>query len=259
MKKELLLLLFILTLNIIHCQNKNLLGKNYYLISNIEVKTSSNIGRQNDQLLNIKRGTNIVIDAYNDSNYVCRVLPFIDSIDNVNIVYKYSKNGSTEDIYFTLSFKDFEKYCTESIKTHSFSLGIPTIPIKLRFGNGGSEENPRYFNFEGNINLGLSLGYKYSFGLEKQQSISIVSGFTLSFIPLDSLSTKGKIITKTSASSFSPHFGLIFSDNNFQFGVFTGIDFLYGETNKYWIYKNQPWLGIGFGYSLFNSNNVTKN
>lgn len=258
MKKEFLLFILIFTLNNILCQNKNLMGKTYSLNSNIEVKVSSNIGRINEEILNINRGTTIIIDAYNDSNYVCRVLPFNDSIENVDLVYKYSTKDKKE-IYFVLSFKDFEKYCTEAIKTHSFSLGIPTIPIKLRFGNGGKEENPRYFNFEGNINLGLSLGYKYSFGFEKKNSISIVSGFTLSSVPVDSLSTKGKIVTKTSASSFSPHLGLIFSDNNFQFGLFCGVDFLYGETNKYWIYRNQPWLGLGFGYSLFNTDNVKKN
>ncbi len=68
---------------------------------------------------------------------------------------------------------------------------------------------------------------------------------------VDSLTTKGNLTSSTSAASFSPHLGFIFDYQSFQFGLYTGMDFLDGEPNKLWVYRNKPWMGIGIGYSLF--------
>jgi len=160
-------------------------------------------------------------------------------------------SAQPQKLYFLIPFNDFDKVCKKPIAAHSFTAGIPTIPAKIRFGNGGKGSDPRYFRFEGNLNLGLSGGWKYSFGEDKQYSINALLGFTISSVDVDSLTTKGKVNSITSAASFSPHFGFVFDVKSFQFGLYTGVDFLYGEPNKYWVYRNQPWLGIGFGYSLF--------
>lgn len=155
------------------------------------------------------------------------------------------------EIYFLIPFIDFDNVCEKPTSNHSFTVGIPTIPAKLRFGNRGEGNDARYFRFEGNLSLGLSGGYKYSFGEDGKYAINTLVGFTVASVAVDSLTTKGKVNSNTSAASFSPHFGLVFDVQSFQFGLYTGIDFLYGEPNKYWVYRNQPWLGIGIGYSLF--------
>jgi len=154
-------------------------------------------------------------------------------------------------IYFLIPFIEFDKVCEKPTSNHSFTVGIPTIPAKLRFGNGGKGEDARYFRFEGNLSLGLSGGWKYSFGEDGKYAINTLLGFTVASVSVDSLTTKGRVNSNTSAASFSPHFGFVFDVQSFQFGLYTGIDFLYGEPNKYWVYRNQPWLGIGIGYSLF--------
>lgn len=156
-----------------------------------------------------------------------------------------------KELYFLIPFTEFEKVCEKPTSNHSFTVGIPTIPAKLRFGNGGKGDNARYFRFEGNLSLGLSGGWKYSFGEDGKYAINTLVGFTVASVAVDSLTTKGKVNSNTSAASFSPHFGFVFDVQSFQFGLYTGIDFLYGEPNKYWVYRNQPWLGIGIGYSLF--------
>jgi hypothetical protein len=156
-----------------------------------------------------------------------------------------------KEIYFLIPFVEFDKVCEKATSNHSFTVGIPTIPAKLRFGNGGKGYDPRYFRFEGNLSLGLSGGYKYSFGEDDKYAINTLVGFTVASVAVDSLTTKGKVNSNTSAASFSPHFGLVFDVQSFHFGLYTGIDFLHGEPNKYWVYRNQPWLGIGIGYSLF--------
>jgi hypothetical protein len=107
--------------------------------------------------------------------------------------------------------------------------------------------------------LGLSGGWKYSFGDEQQFGFNILAGFTVASVAVDSLTTKGRVSSNTTAASFSPHLGVVIDFQKFQFGVYTGIDFLYGELNKYWVYRNQPWLGIGIGYSLFRVGDKNEN
>ncbi len=209
----------------------------------------------------------VIIEAMTSSGYVISV-PTFTKTDRPDLNEKFVKtptvkevkSGSGEktnamqsekELYFFIPFTDFDKVCEKPTSHNSFTVGIPTIPAKLRFGNGGVGDDARYFRFEGNLSLGLSGGWKYSFGEDNKYAINTLVGFTVASVAVDSLTTKGKVNSNTSAASFSPHFGFVFDVQSFQFGLYTGIDFLYGEPNKYWVYRNQPWLGIGIGYSLF--------
>ncbi|MGH1337946.1 MAG: hypothetical protein ACRBFS_17630 [Aureispira sp.] len=245
------------------------LGKTFVMKQNYKAKKCDAIGgNQINSSDPLERKFIIIVEAMIDKGYVISVPSFTvstrknylnetfvqtsgiaaikDAEGNVKTAAKPEKR-----IYFFIPFTDFSKVCERSLAPNSFTAGIPTLPVKLRFGNGGEGEDPRYFRFEGNVSLGLSAGWKHSFGEDKKYAFNLLAGFTIASVEVDSATTRGRVASKTAAASFSPHLGVVFDVQRFQFGLYTGFDFLYGEPNKYWVYRNQPWLGIGIGYSLF--------
>lgn len=70
---------------------------------------------------------------------------------------------------------------------------------------------------------------------------------------MDSANTKGFQKIKTNASAISPTTGLVvhFKKSGLQLITTIGLDFIAGELGRKWVYRNQPWLGIGVGFSIF--------
>lgn len=265
-----LIIIFIIFFSLVsYGQDTKNLGKSFVMKQNYLAKKCDAVGAKPlDSSDPLERTFVVIIEAMTSTGYVISVPTFTKSERKEDLNNKFvTSKAVTEvkaadgtittpaqlaaEIYFLIPFNEFDNVCEKPKSNHSFTVGIPTIPAKLRFGNGGKGYDPRYFRFEGNLSLGLSGGYKYSFGEDSKYAINTLVGFTVASVAVDSLTTKGKVNSNTSAASFSPHFGFVFDVQSFQFGLYTGIDFLYGEPNKYWVYRNQPWLGIGIGYSLF--------
>ncbi len=247
-------------------QVRESIGKAFVMSQNFQVNKCSAFGEIEESKEVLERNFKIIVEAFTEKGYVVSVPIFTSSSRKDELNRKYvglwaaEENGNRKDenvskFYFFIANKDFQNVCTPEIPINSIVIGLPTIPTKLRFGNAGKTNDPRYFRFEGNLNLGLSVGWKHYYGSRKKYSHDLILGFTLSSIAVDSATTKGKINTSTSVSSFSPHLGFVMCINNFQLGIYSGIDFLNGETNTFWTYRNQPWLGIGIGFDLFNTEN----
>jgi hypothetical protein len=264
-----------------YAQDTKNLGKSFVMKQNYDAQKCDGVG--NNLLASpapLERTFVVIVEAMTSTGYVISVPKFTksDRKDDLNNQFVKSPSVSAtaaiaevkaadgkittaaqpaqsaqpeKKLYFLIPFAKFADVCEKPTSSHSFTVGIPTIPVKLRFGNGGEGDNARYFRFEGNLSLGLSGGWKYSFGDDNKYAVNTLVGFTVGSVAVDGETTKGKISSNTSAASFSPHFGFVFDVQSFQFGLYTGIDYLYGEPNKYWVYRNQPWLGIGIGYSLF--------
>lgn len=257
------------------------LGKSYVIKQNYLAEACDAVGSNRTVSPDaLERTFIVVIEAMTADGYVISLPKFSDTDRGLELNDKYVKSpeiqatpetysidGSLKTaaclaqpekkLYFLIPFTDFEKVCEKPTSSNSFTVGIPTIPAKLRFGNSGKGSNPRYFRFEGNLSLGLSGGWKHSFGEDNKYAFNLLAGFTIASVDVDSLTTKGKVNSITSAASFSPHLGFVFDVQSFQFGLYLGMDFLYGEPNNYWVYRNQPWLGIGIGYSLFKTDKKT--
>jgi hypothetical protein len=246
--KKLIGIAFLFQVFLTFGQDVTKLGKSFEMKSNYCASTCDGVGGNPGTTEMLERNFIIVVEAITETDYIVSVPKFNPDSSKYNLRFNKTANG--DDIYFMIPFKDFEKYCELLQLKGGFTVGIPTIPTKLRFGNGGTCPDKRFFRFEGNVSLGLSGGYKRSFGNENQYAWNIVVGFTVASVPVDSVTTKGVVNSNTSAASFSPHFGIVLDVQKVQFGIYSGIDFLNGEPNKYWVYENQPWLGIGFGYSL---------
>jgi len=63
--------------------------------------------------------------------------------------------------------------------------------------------------------------------------------------------TRDFIDSESTQSSISFSVGAIFEVQKFQISTFLGIDTMSGEIGRNWIYRNRPWIGIGFGYEIF--------
>ncbi len=172
------------------------------------------------------------------------------------LVNGLSDNQASHFKYFIINRADFESRCEEKIPKNQFTLGAMTLPIKMRFGqkdNNGT--NKSYSSFTGNLSLGLSFGLKHNYN--KSFAINYLTGFSLSSIPVSAETTDSFVTNETNQAAVTWHLGVLAEINNFQVGVFTGIDYLSGKINKEWVYKNRPWLGVGIGFSFFNAKKTT--
>lgn len=161
--------------------------------------------------------------------------------------------------YFKITRLEFDSRCKEFLPKSQFSVGVLTLPIKIRFGNKTSDETKKiYSSFTGNISAGLSLGYKRNFNRNKKPwSLTGLTGFSLTSVPVSGETTNNFVQSETNEAALTWHVGLLSSIDNFQIGVFMGVDYLSGKINKEWDYRNKPWLGIGIGFSFFNSKKTT--
>ena len=158
--------------------------------------------------------------------------------------------------YFRISRADFDIRCEEKLPPNQFSVGATTLPIKVRFGEKNQDgTNKSYTTFSGNISVGMSFGLKHNYN--KTFAINYLGGFSLSSIPVSAETTNSYVDEETNQAALTWHLGILAEINNFQIGVFTGIDYLSGKINKEWIYKDKPWLGVGIGFSFFNAKKTT--
>lgn len=157
------------------------------------------------------------------------------------------------NIFFRLPKGDFVKYGGDRIPQSDFVFGLITLPIKMRFGSSEMVNGvqKRYFDFAGEISLGVSTGYRRRFS--NIASYSILTGLAITSVPIDSFASKGLITSETNVSALTWHLGVLYQHKIFQIGIFTGLDFMKGELKRKWVYNNQPWLGIGLGIAILNT------
>jgi hypothetical protein len=140
--------------------------------------------------------------------------------------------------------------------SNSFTWGAVTMPVKLRLGNGSH----RYFSFQESLNIGVSAGWSWQKAGIHQRSRNILLSIGVSNVSIDSLDFK-KIKNEgyfkpnvKSTTAFTIGTGYVFQFENFQAGIFTGLDVLPYELGRLWLHRGKPWIGFGFGMSLFNRN-----
>lgn len=156
--------------------------------------------------------------------------------------------------YFLVTRNDLDSNCikvfSEGLQSSVFTLGLVTMPMKLRLGKN--------FDFQGNLSLGTTAGAKMRISKYNPNYLNLLFGASISTVSLDSFSTNGKVIGQplTNIAVFSPSMGAVFEFGKAQAGVFYGWDILNKSTqSKYtWIYNRKPWISIGFGFAIFSIN-----
>jgi hypothetical protein len=137
----------------------------------------------------------------------------------------------------------------------SLSVGALNFPFKYRFQKG-------YGDFSGSFNFGTGVGLLIPHDSAARWNYTILAGFSISQINIDSVSAtrnwKG-LTSSNNFAAFSFSIGMMLQNNKVQVGVFFGWDRL-GRLNNAeygWIYQGKPWVSIGLGYSIFAADNKT--
>lgn len=171
--------------------------------------------------------------------------------------------------FFVLSKDNFTKFCSvyTSTPTWDINFGVLSTPFKLRFNR---------FSFSNNLSVGGAVYFQKKFDVD--WSWGFVFGLSLSSVTLDAASTNvypdgtteatkatsstSPLLTSTTRPAFTPSLHYLISYKNISFLIGGGFDFISKTTNVAtptnpeagWMYNGKPWLGIGFGISLFNNN-----
>lgn len=145
---------------------------------------------------------------------------------------------------------------SETSKVPIASFGILTLPFKARPQDGMSYSTN--FNLNSTINYNLINFYN--------SSISIQLGAGLSQINLNSNNSNGLIqsdtnrsINSTDVGALSFLFGGMYSSNDFQFGIYFGVDHINNQSYYDWKSNGNLWFGIGIGYGVFKIADKDKN
>jgi hypothetical protein len=154
---------------------------------------------------------------------------------------------------FYMSAKDFSDNCT-MIYPHSlgFTWGFLTLPLKLRFDN--PQQPGGEFNFEQNLNFGLTMGLKQQWISTTDVSMNYLVGISVVDVPLNNAvpasSTQPAGVPATSTTAVSTSLGAMFQYSKFQIGIFGGLDFA-GQHADQFPFQGRFWLGFAIGVSLF--------
>lgn len=164
--------------------------------------------------------------------------------------------GDDEIIYFKLPLKIFSTKCELAFSRHSFTVGGLVLPIKIRFGAKSADGTiKRDFTFSGDASVGLSAGYKYTGN--GTVSHNFLTGLAITSVSVSPATTNKFVTAETNLAAITWHFGYLLEIDRFQFGAFTGIDYLAGEAGRQWMYRHKPWLGVGLGFSFLNHKKTT--
>lgn len=215
-----------------------------------------------------QKGWKFYIDQKVSTGYVITFLKWTKNDSRNNNFYASETSqvvaGKTikkeSKVYFYISDVDYsdatEKYINESPK-FSFVTGAITIPIKIR--PSGDEVNAdgskvRPFDFTGEVNVGLSIGWRIRLHKNRRAFLIPSAGLNLTSISVDPITVRNDIIkSKTNVSSITPFIGIIGEYDSFQLSLLTGWDRLSGKVGENWVYQGKPWLGVGIGYNIFNT------
>lgn len=183
-------------------------------------------------LIEIKKDTCIIRFLINSKKNKKKKLDFSD--DDVEY-YKYFKITKAQLDY---------KAIPANTQKFSFTLGSVITPLKLRL---------KPFDFAKDFSIGSTFGVKYLKSDLAAISFSGLIGLGVSSVSLDSFSTRGSTRTRQETLAFSPSVGVMLEFGNAQIGIFTGLDMLSSNNPLFdnYIYKNQPWISIGLGYSIY--------
>ena len=133
-----------------------------------------------------------------------------------------------------------------------WSLNALTVPLKIRFGEKTE--------FSTGANLGALIGHTWGRTTfvhrkkvgNKQYDSKLTVGLFLGADKLEfSYKNSDDEDIGVKSAFVSSGLGILYSYENFSFGLTSGFDFGLGENSSEWDYQGKPWLGIALGYSLF--------
>lgn len=197
-----------------------------------------------------------IVKVIDQKDYVIRVLKFTSGTDAAKTLNAktYFDTTTNEEIYFFLSKENFKDYAIEIKRSGSFLVGASTSLLKVRPGRTSNNNRDAIFSEFGNdFNIGLTAGWQFT-SWKKNISAAALVGMGYSAIKVTPQTTRNTITTESTQSAITISGGVYFEIQRFQLSIFTGLDIMSGEIGTQWIFKDRPWIGLGFGFEIFQPN-----
>jgi hypothetical protein len=138
-------------------------------------------------------------------------------------------------------------------KSGLWNIGLLLLPIKIRpFATESGQ-----FDFSNGFSVGTTFAWTRHHNWKTNYMNSFLLYAGISSYKADESKIKEPREDYTIAT-FSPALGWMWEKNNVQLSLLMGIDFPAGNIQKKWVYRNQPWFGIGVGIALFKINSDTQ-
>ena len=143
------------------------------------------------------------------------------------------------------------------IQHESYSFGALTLPLKIYLGSNSDSIPDGTNNIVTNLNFSLFVGRNWgNHGFnskgevvsKRYHSINFLAG--ASKLALSKTNTDG-LVKEAEVLSINTGLAYSFLINKFNIFVGIGVDIPMSSVADDWIFKGQPWLGIGLGYSVF--------
>jgi hypothetical protein len=168
----------------------------------------------------------------------------------VKFFKSFNAEEGNQDRYFLLSKADFEKKAIPwySTRTAAFTFGAVIIPVKIRFSP---------FDFSKDFTLGTMAGAKWRISHRSSNYFSLLGGFGITSVSLDSASTSGSILKNTDRPAITPSIGAVLAFDDAQVGLFFGWDLISSKEPK-WVYHGKTWFSLGLGYTIFSGQSKKK-
>lgn len=197
----------------------------------------------------------VLVDESDTGFVIIRFVAWKESLEGIEkyrdaVAVRVKGDSLRANEYFALKKALLNTNCVRIYlagpSTVKIAVGFVTMPVKLRLG-----EN---YEFEPTISLGATAGAKMRISKHYPNFLNLLFGASTSTVTIDSFSTSGRIRESIkNILVFSASLGLVVEFSKAQIGLFYGNDFM-GKSNnvKYgWIYHKQPWVTLGFGFTLF--------
>ena len=201
----------------------------------------------------IKANTAFVIRNITSTDYVIQISMYRgNSKETKDLNLKFYKTAEEADIFFILAKSDYPLYAEKLERRGTFTVGAATTLIKIRPGRKEPKNGyDVYSEFGNDFNIGVSAGWKFQPYRKMQLAHSGVIGLSFSSIKVTPYTTKNFLEAESTQGCVTFSAGYVFEYNKFQVSIFSGLDFMSGQVGRNWIYRNRPWLGLGFGFQIF--------
>lgn len=162
--------------------------------------------------------------------------------------------------YFKLSRAQYDLNAQKFERRGNFTVGASTTLIKIRPGRKNPKDGYNiYSEFGNDFNIGVSAGWKVRPNRRLEVSHSVVGGLSFSSIKVTPYTTKEFLTAESAQGCLTFSVGYVFEYNKFQVSLFSGMDVMSGEVGRKWIYRNRPWIGVGFGFQIFRTEGPVNN
>lgn len=278
MKFKLILIVFILSISLVNAQQEIKGNYRIHLNSGGESKNS-----KVPIVLEEESEAEEAIFSYDEKNII-KVSKRYQIIDNNFSFHTIDSDFNFESIIVDLEQKEnklilkthgetlssFKKYNTgvnrrlyidisEGVKISktSWKASAITIPIKAYLTSQSDSMANFTNNIEADFNIAVTYGKSWEQYLFKQgkepkltntQNLFVFTG--INKLELNKKNTDGKN-DGDNILSFSTGVGYQYGYGKLGLSFLLGVDIPVSSMRKNWVFKHQPWLGVGVGYSIF--------